>query len=227
MQPACEMSTRARSAAGSSTGTTESAEDRALRQRLLAGDENAFTQLVRQHQASLIRLAMVFVADREVAEEVVQDTWLAVLTGLNVFEGRSALKTWIFSILTNRAKTRGVHEKRSIPFSDLASPANDDESAVDPDRFTAAGNWSCPPDRWDPTTPEQLMLRREARVVVDRAIADLPPNQRAVVTLRDVDGLEAAEVCNVLGVSETNQRVLLHRGRSRIRAVLERYLARA
>jgi RNA polymerase sigma-70 factor (ECF subfamily) len=170
---------------------------------------------------------MVFVADRDVAEEVVQETWLAVLNGLNAFEGRSALKSWIFSILTNRAKTRAVREKRSIPFSDLSNPAFDDEPAVDPDRFTAAGIWSEPPGRWDKNTPEQIMLRQEARAIVDKAMADLPPNQRAVVTLRDVDGLDAAEVCNVLGLSETNQRVLLHRGRSKVRTVLERYLARA
>lgn len=199
-------------------------DDAAFVNRLLAGDEQAFTQLVRRHHASLIRLAMVFVTDREVAEEVVQETWLAVLNGLSAFEGRSALKSWIFSILTNRAKTRAVREKRSIPFSDLFSAGSDDEPSVDPDRFTSSGSWAEPPTRWEKNTPEQLMLRHEARAMIDHAVADLPPNQRAVVTLRDVEGLDAVEVCNILGLSETNQRVLLHRGRSRVRAVLEQYL---
>jgi RNA polymerase sigma-70 factor (ECF subfamily) len=147
-----------------------------------------------------------------------------VLNGLSAFEGRSTLKSWIFSILTNRAKTRAVREKRSIPFSDLSTRGFDEEPSVDPDRFTDAGTWAEPPRRWDKNTPEQLMLRQEARALIDKAISELPPNQRAVVTLRDVEGLDAAEVCNVLGLTETNQRVLLHRGRSKIRAVLEQYL---
>ena len=210
--------------ASSQSGTKAPAEDVALVKRMLAGDEAAFTHVVERYHGSLIRLATTFVASRDVAEEVVQDTWLAVLSGLPVFEGRSTLKSWIFSILTNRAKTRGVRDKRTVTFSELSDPGSD-EPAVDPDRFTSAGAWSAPPNRWDRDTPEQLLLRQEARAVMEKTIAELPPSQRAVVTLRDVEELDAAEVCNILELSETNQRVLLHRGRSRVRAALERYLA--
>lgn len=200
-----------------------SAADLALVRRLLAGDEEAFTEVVQRYHGPLIRFAQLFVASRAVAEEVVQDTWLAVLNGLASFQGRAALKSWIFSILANRAKTRAVREKRTISFSELSTPGFEDEPAVDPDRFTATGAWASPPARWDRDTPEKMLLQREALAVVDRALAELPPTQRAVVTLRDVEGLDAAEVCNILQVSETNQRVLLHRGRSKIRAALERY----
>jgi RNA polymerase sigma-70 factor, ECF subfamily len=208
-------------------GPRESHEDLALVQRLLAGDEAAFSEIVQRYQSGLIRLAMVFVASREVAEEVAQETWLAVLQGLASFEGRSALKGWIFSILTNRAKTRAVREKRSIPFSELSMPGFEEETAVEPERFTSRGRWSAPPGGWDEDTPEKLLLRRESRALIEKTMEALPPNQRAVITLRDVEGLDAAEVCNVLDLSETNQRVLLHRGRSKVRAALERYLARA
>lgn len=202
-----------------------SADEAALVKRLLAGDEAAFTLVVERYHGPLIRFAMLFVATRSVAEEVVQDTWVAVLNGLQSFEGRSALKSWIFSILANRAKTRAVREKRTIAFSELSAPGFDDEPAVDPDRFTSAGGWSAPPGRWDRDTPEKLLLHHEALTVIEKAIAELPASQRAVVTLRDVEGLDAAEVCNILDVSETNQRVLLHRGRSKVRAALERYMA--
>jgi RNA polymerase sigma-70 factor (ECF subfamily) len=211
--------------ASSRSGTKAPAEDVALVKRMLAGDEAAFTHVVESHHGSLIRLAMAFVASRDVAEEVVQDTWLAVLSGLHSFEGRSTLKSWIFSILTNRAKTRGVRDKRTVAFSELSNPGSDGDAAVDPDRFTEAGMWSAPPGRWDRDTPEQLLLRQEARAVMERTIAELPTGQRAVVTLRDIDGLDASEVCNILGLSETNQRVLLHRARSKVRAALERYVA--
>jgi RNA polymerase sigma-70 factor, ECF subfamily len=208
-------------------GPRASHQDLALVQRLLAGDEAAFSEIVHRYQSGLIRLAMVFVASREVAEEVAQETWLAVLQGLASFEGRSALKSWIFSILTNRAKTRAVREKRSIPFSELSMPGFEEETAVEPERFTSRGGWSAPPGGWDEDTPEKVLLRREARALIEKTMEELPPNQRAVITLRDVEGLDAAEVCNVLDLSETNQRVLLHRGRSKVRAALERYLARA
>lgn len=202
-----------------------SADEVALVKRLLAGDEAAFTQVVERYHGSLIRFAMLFVATHAVAEEVVQDTWVAVLNGLPSFEGRSALKSWIFSILANRAKTRAVREKRTIAFSELSAPGFEDEPSVDPDRFTPSGAWSAPPGRWDQDTPEKLLLHQEALTVIEQAMARLPASQRAVVTLRDVEGLDAAEVCNVLEVSETNQRVLLHRGRSKVRAALERYMA--
>lgn len=210
------------STSSESGGGTAPPDDLALVQQLLAGDEAAFTAVVERFHTSLIRFALLFVANREVAEEVVQDTWVAVLNGLSSFQGRSALKSWIFSIAANRAKTRAIREKRTITFSEL-SPAGEDEPAVDPDRFTAGGAWSSPPGRWDRDTPEKLLLRQEALAVVAAAVAELPPNQQAVVTLRDVEGLDAAEVCNVLEISDTNQRVLLHRGRSKVRSALERY----
>ncbi len=207
------------------SGSKASAEDVALVGRMLAGDEAAFTHVVERYHGSLIRVAMAFVSSRDVAEEVVQDTWLAVLNGLPAFEGRSALKSWIFRILTNRAKTRGVRDKRTVPFSELSSSGSDDEPAVDPDRFTSAGAWSAPPGRCDRVTPERLLLHREGRAVMEKAIAELPAAQRAVVTLRDVEGLDAADVCKVLDLSEANQRVLLHRARSKVRSALERYLS--
>lgn len=200
------------------------AEDLALVRRLLAGDESAFTHLVERYHGPLLRFAQVFVANRAVAEEVVQDTWLAVLNGVHAFEGRSALKSWIFAILTNRAKTRAIREKRTIPFSELSDPGMEDEPAVEQERFTSAGAWSAPPRRWDDDTADKLLLRRETLALVEKAIAGLPPRQRAVVTLRDVEGLDAVEVCHVLELSEAHQRVLLHRARSKVRSVLERHL---
>lgn len=196
--------------------------DQALVRLLLDGNEAAFSEVVERFHTPLIRFALLFVANREVAEEVVQDTWVAVLNGLPAFQGRSALKSWIFSIAANRAKTRAIREKRTITFSELSAPG-DDEPAVDPDRFSSGGAWSSPPGRWDRDTPEKLLLRQEALAVVAAAMAELPPSQQAVVTLRDVEGLDAAEVCNVLEISDTNQRVLLHRGRSKVRSALERY----
>lgn len=200
--------------------------DAALVERLLDGDEAAFTGLVEQYHGRLLRLALVFVSDHASAQEVVQDTWLAVLTGLRSFEGRSGLKTWIFSILTNRAKTRGQRDKRSVPFSALSSRDPQAEPAVSSSRFTPSGSWSAPPEQWDEDTPERLLLRGETRTLIDQAIAGLPPGQRAVVTLRDVEGLDSAEVCNILEIGETNQRVLLHRARARIRTALEQHLRR-
>lgn len=211
--------------APSETTIGSASDEVALVKRLLARDEAAFTQVVERYHGSLIRFALLFVATRAVAEDVVQDTWMAVLNGLPSFEGRSALKSWIFSILANRAKTRSVREKRTIAFSELSAPGVEDEPAVDRDRFTSAGAWAAPPGRWDQDTPETLLLHREAIAVIEKAMAGLPASQRAVVTLRDVEGLDAAEVCNILDVSETNQRVLLHRARSKVRAALERYMA--
>lgn len=205
-------------------GTRASAEDLALVQRLLAGDEASFASLVEGFHSRLIRLAMNFVSDRATAEEVVQDTWLAVISGLQAFERRSALKTWIFRILIKRAKTRGVREARSVPFSALDNPHREDQPAVDPARFQPDGRWGAPPPRWDGDTPEKILLRQDALRRLEEEMARLPPNQRAVLTLRDVEGLGSGEVCNILDISETNQRVLLHRARSRIRHALEEYL---
>jgi RNA polymerase sigma-70 factor (ECF subfamily) len=164
----------------------------------------------------------VFVQARAVAEEVVQDTWIAVLEGIERFEGRSTLRTWVFTILTNRAKTRAMRERRSIPFSALAGEG----PAVEPERFLPtsdgwAGHWAAP---LGPLPPDELLLASETRNHLAAAIRDLTPSQRSVLSLRDVEGWSADEVCNVLELSETNQRVLLHRGRSTVRQALERYL---
>jgi RNA polymerase sigma-70 factor, ECF subfamily len=194
--------------------------DARLLQALRAGDESAFTVLVDEYGPSLLRVAQLYVSTRAVAEEVVQETWLAVLTGIERFEGRSSLKTWLFRILTNKAKTRGQRERRTVPVSALAADGDEDQTAVDIDRFARGGEWSLPPRG----VPEERLLAGEARETVKTAIAALPPNQRAVITLRDVEGLSAEEACNVLGISETNQRVLLHRARAKVRAAFEEYL---
>ena len=208
-----------------STVTTRTAPDeQGLLERLRAGDEAAFTTLVERHDRALLRLARVFVPNRSVAEEVVQETWIGVLNGLGTFEGRSALKTWIFRILVNRAKTRGVREARSVRFSSLGDPEGDGEPAVDPARFGPHGMWADPPRRWEDDTPEAVLLREEARQRLEQAIEELPPRQRMVLVLRDIEGVPAEEVCNILEIAETNQRVMLHRARSALHRALERYL---
>ncbi len=181
--------------------------------------------LVEKYGPSLLRVAMFHVPSRSVAEEVVQETWLAVLTGLERFEGRSSLKTWLYRIVSNKAKTRGQREARTLPFSSFAGDGDEAEPAVAVDRFLGpdhryAGHWAAPPR----AVPEERLLAGETRTTIEQAIAALPPNQRSVITLRDVEGLSAEEACNVLGLSETNQRVLLHRARAKVRAALERYL---
>ena len=208
---------------------TKLATEAELIDRLRSGDEAAFTWLVDTYSPSLKRLALGFVAGEAVAEEVVQETWLAVLTGIDRFEGRSSLKTWLFKILTNRAKTRGAREGRTVTFSELES-AHRDEPAVSPERFLPAdhpsfpGHWATPLHAWS-AVAEQAIVRRETMEVLRRGLESLPPGQRAVVTLRDVRGLPANEVCATLSLSEANQRVLLHRGRSKLRAILEKYFA--
>ena len=193
--------------------------DNDLVRRLRSGDESAFAEVVDAYHSSMVRLAQTFVSSRAVAEEVTQDTWLAVLKGIGRFEGRSSLKTWIFRILSNRARSTGVREQRTTPV-DLS-----DEAAVDRRRFDAGGAWSDPPAHWS----DEVVDRFSSGPLVAQvraAISDLPESQRAVVTLRDLDGLSSKEVCDVLQISEVNQRVLLHRGRSRIRARLEDELAK-
>jgi RNA polymerase sigma-70 factor (ECF subfamily) len=194
-------------------------DDAALVTLLRAGNEEAFRGLVRRMHRALQKVALAFVGSPAAAEEVVQDTWVAVVSQIDGFEGRSSLRTWIGSILVNQAKTRGVRDKRSVPFSSL-SP--EEAAPVEPERFSEAGFWSLPPKRWD-DAPESLVLRKEARETIDRELEGLPAAQRTVVVLRDLEGWDSDEVCNVLGLSETNQRVLLHRGRQRLRAALERY----
>jgi RNA polymerase sigma-70 factor (ECF subfamily) len=206
-------------------------QDLALVQALRAGDEAAFRALVEQHHVALLRLARLYVHDAAVAEEVVQETWLGVLRGIDAFQQRASLKTWIFSILVNRAKTIAHKEGRTIPFSAAFDAESDPaEPAVDPDRFLKQsedgeppGWWATPPREWD--TPEATLLAHETRAQVNAAIAALPPNQREVITLRDVEGWSSGEVCNVLQITETNQRVLLHRARARVRQSLAPYFA--
>ena len=202
-------------------------EERRLVDALRAGDESAFALLVQEHSPGMLRVARMFVSTRAIAEDVVQDAWIGVLNGIGRFEGRSSLKTWIYRILTNTAKTRAVREGRSIPFSALAAP--DEEGAVEADRFLGddtrfPGHWAAPPRRWE-AQPEGRLLSAEALAVIEREIEKLPPNQAIVVTMRDVEGFDAEDVRNALEISETNQRVLLHRARSRLRRALEEYLA--
>jgi RNA polymerase sigma-70 factor, ECF subfamily len=197
-----------------------------LLEGLRQGEEAAFATLVASYSSALLRLAMTFVPSRAVAEEVVQETWLGVIKGLDRFEGRSSLKTWIFRILTNTARTRGMRERRSVPFSSLAAAEADEGPVVDPDRFLPQdhrfpGGWALAPMPWP--TPEEGLLADETREVVLAAVEELRPAQRTVITLRDLEGWPSEEVCEALEISEGNQRVLLHRARSRVRAALERH----
>jgi RNA polymerase sigma-70 factor (ECF subfamily) len=204
--------------------------DRRLLDALRRGDEAAFLEVVERHHAVMVRVARGYVRSAAVAEEVAQEAWLGVLRGLGAFEGRSSLKTWIFRILVNRAKTRGEREARSVPFSALEpGDGEEDGPAVDPARFVPAfdprraGHWAFPPQRWD-ELPEERLLARETLARAREAMDELPRRQRDVVLLRDVEGWTAEEVCDGLGLSPGNQRVLLHRARAHVRAALERHL---
>jgi RNA polymerase sigma-70 factor (ECF subfamily) len=202
-----------------------SPEDARLVDGLRAGDEAAFAALMREYGAGMLRVAQMFVSSRADAEEVVADAWVGVLRGIGRFEGRSSLKTWLYRIVANTAKTRGVREARTIPFSALALEG-DGEPTVDPDRFLGSGerfpgHWGAPPQAW---APEAELLESEELAVIGRAIEQLPPAQRAVITMRDVQGFTSEEVRNALDLSETNQRVLLHRARSKVRSALAEYL---
>jgi RNA polymerase sigma-70 factor (ECF subfamily) len=192
---------------------------------LRAGDEQTFRELFDRTYPMMRRVARGYVASDAVAEEIVQETWMAILTGIERFEGRSALGTWMFSILTNQAKTHSSREQRALPLSSIVSDA--EEPAVAPDRFQKdddawPGHWATPPRPWQ--KPERRLLSLEARERLREALAQLPERQRLVVALRDVEGSSAEEVCDLLGLSPENQRLLLHRGRSRLRAFLEEYL---
>ena len=206
------------------------ADDVALVAALRAGDQDAFAALVEKLYMPMLRLAMLYVPSRAVAEDVVQETWLGVLQGLNRFEGRSSLKTWIFRILTNRAKTRGEREHRSIAFSSLQPDnAETDEPTVDPQQFWPADHpqwangWVSYPQSWE-GMPEERTLTRELRAQLEQVIAALPHNQREVITLRDIEGWSAEEACSLLNLSEANQRVLLHRARAKVRTAIDQYV---
>jgi len=197
---------------------------------LRGGDECAFARLVDQHGSAMLRVAASYVKSRTVAEEVVQDTWLAVLNGLERFEGRSSLRTWIFRILTNAAKTRAEREGRIVSFSDIASATRNAEPALELERFLdashggPAGWWVAPLRRWPDDGPAERLFARETRARISRAIGALAPAQRIVITLRDVEGWSADEVCEALEISDENQRVLLNRARARVRRSLEQHL---
>jgi len=203
-----------------------SREDVLLVDALRAGDEAAFAEIVGRHGAVMLRVARLYVPTRAIAEEVVQEAWLGVLTGIERFEGRASFKTWLFRILTNVAKTRAEREGRSVPFSSLAqAELGADEAAVDPDRFIPQGErwasyWASSPRPFG-NAPEQQLLSSETVAIVQRAIEMLPDVQRAVITMRDVAGFESEDVCESLQLSESNQRVLLHRARSKVRQALE------
>ena len=202
-----------------------SADDATI-ERLLAGDEATFIMLVEQNQPSMLRIAQMYVASRAVAEEVVQEAWIGILKGLSTFEGRSSLRTWMYKIVTNVAKTRGVREGRSLPFSALAGEHDD---PIDPSWFQGPddpfpGGWKTFPDDWR-GIPEDRLLGRETLDHISRALDGMPAMQAEVVRLRDVQGWSSGDVCNALDLTETNQRVLLHRGRSRIRRELDAYLS--
>jgi RNA polymerase sigma-70 factor (ECF subfamily) len=197
--------------------------------RLRAGDEGAFMDLVDRYGPLMLRIALSHVSSRAVAEEVVQESWLGVLQGLDRFEGRSTLKTWILRIVANRARTRGERERRTVPMSSLAPDADEREPAVDPERFRSfedpqyPGGWTVPPQSWA-RLPEERLIAGETLARVRTAIARLPPRQQEVIVLRDVEGWDADQVCDALELSMGNQRVLLHRARSKVRGELERYL---
>jgi len=209
-------------------GATITSEEHRLLARLRKGDEGAFDELVNKHHGALIRMAMGHVGDREVAEEVVQDTWMAVIQNLDRFEGRSSIRTWIFGILIHKAKDRGVREKRHTTFSAFESYDDDNEEAVDPSRFHQsgewAGHWAFPPQPWDDQTPEKLLASQQAVNAMNKAIEALPATLKEVLILRDVEGVEAKEVCELLKITETNLYVRLHRARERVRAAVETYL---
>jgi RNA polymerase sigma-70 factor (ECF subfamily) len=210
---------------GPATTTRSARGDTRMLAALRAGDEDAFAELVRRYHASLKRVARAYVSTDSVAEEVVQETWLAAIAGLERFEERSSLKTWLFHILVNKAKTRGVRERRTVPFASLTREGGD-EPSVAPERFRRAGDawpghWALPPRPWE--DPERRLQSLEARERLRAAIRALPQVQQAVLTLRDVEGLDPGEVCALLDLSDGNQRVILHRARARVRDVLERY----
>jgi RNA polymerase sigma-70 factor, ECF subfamily len=207
--------------------STAQRDDAELITAIRGGDSNAFASLVDRHSSAMVRVAMAYVPTRAAAEETVQETWIAVMRGIDRFEGRSSLKTWIFRILTNLAMRAGPRERRSVPFSALAAAEDSGEPTVDPDRFLAAdherfgGHWLVMPTAWP--TPEEGLLAGEIRDVIAAAIGALPVAQRTVIALRDVEGWSSEEVCETLEITAGHQRVLLHRARARVRQEIEDY----
>ena len=203
---------RRRGRSGAGAGGAGAQDELLLLDRLRRGDEGAFVELVGRHHESMVRLARSYVPTLAVAEEVVQETWLIALRSIGDFEGRSSVKTWLFRILMNRARSTGTRERRQVPVADS-------ERSVDPSRFDGQGAWASPPVHWVDEVDERLVAEKlsgSIRVALD----DLPDLQREVLVLRDVEGVSGAEACEILGITESNQRVLLHRGRSRLRRAL-------
>jgi RNA polymerase sigma-70 factor, ECF subfamily len=195
-------------------------DDSLLVGQLRAGDEATFSRVVAELSPGLARLVRGVLRDPALVEEVVQETWLAVVNGLDDFEERASFRTWVSRIALNRAKTAATRAARTVPVSSLAR----DGEPVDPDRFSDHGRWAQPPRPWVDEDPETLLARKEVMVRLDAALEELPERQREVVVLRDVLGWTSEEVCNVLELEETNQRVLLHRGRAKLRTLLEEML---
>jgi RNA polymerase sigma-70 factor (ECF subfamily) len=200
-------------------------EDSAFLARLRAGEQTAFRDLVRQHHTGFVRLARVFCRVHATAEEVVQESWIAVLTGIGAYAGEAPLKAWISGIVVNKARSRAVRDGRIRSFSDFAGQNDEEANGLDVERFTANGAWAEPPAPWDGLTPEREAADRELLGHLAEAIEMLPEAQRAVVLLRDVEGVEPAEICRMLAISEGNLRVLLHRARTRLRAAIDIRLA--
>jgi RNA polymerase sigma-70 factor, ECF subfamily len=210
--------------------TPQISDDAELVRRLRDHDEVAYELLLDRYQNSMLRVAQLFVRDVTAAEDVVQETWLALFEGLDRFESRSSFKTWMFSILVNRAKTRAQRDGRSIPLSmlDYESATQGSEPSVESERFFSeqygdrAGHWSDPPSHWN-ELPEERLMSTETLDIIQNAINALAPVQRNVITLRDLLGMKNEEVCAILGITDANQRVLLHRARSAVRRALEKY----
>ena len=228
IQPGERVATQQQIADSQSPSGVAPEEDLRLIEALRSGNESAFVTLIDMYNASMLRLAMIFVPSEGVAEEVVQETWMGVLHGLDRFEGRSSLKTWIFRILTNRAKTRAQREGRSAPFSSLPEFTSElHEPGIELERFQGSdqqspGRWVSFPRSWE-EIPEERILSQETMTHIQEAIDTLPIGQREVITLRDIEGCTSEEACDLLGVSEANQRVLLHRARCKVRRAIERY----
>ena len=220
---------RSGSGAGEAPTYKQSEDDARVIQALKSGDEGTFCRMVESYHSGLLRLARTFVTSEAVAEEVVQDTWMAVLEGIHRFEGRSSFKTWVYRILTNRARTRAVREARYVSFASHGPGNHDDhEETVDPGAFhqtgKLAGSWIAPPTSWDDFSPERLALSKESLEQTLDAVEKLPSLQKRALLLRDGEGLDAREVCQLLNLSDTNQRVLLHRARGKVRQALDAYI---